>query len=460
MIFLNGFEHIIDNVYKNKQEHVFQYWNGLNDAEKKILIEELGDVDFDLMNKLYGKKTGISREDIEFEPADYIPLQDHGKQNKDFETARRTGREYISKGKTAVLLVAGGQGTRLGFNGPKGMLPIGPVSGKSLFQIHAEKILFFSKKNNISIPWLIMTSKENHADTVDYFNSNKYFGLKKEDVFFFSQKMLPSLDTNGKLLLKTKNSLYMNPDGHGGALSALSSSGLLEELKNRKIDIISYFQVDNPLVNILDPVFIGFHILNRSDVSSKGIMKVSPDEKVGVFVKFKNGKTGIMEYSDLPREKQLAVDTNGKLLFCMGSIAVHCFKVSFIESVIFETKLSLPYHIAQKKIIAFQDGKEKEVNTLKYEKFIFDTITLTSNNTILETRREEEFAPVKNADGVDSPKTARELMSNLYRKWLFDKKIAVPDNVKSIEISPLLAAEADDLQDKIIIPAKEKVYIE
>jgi UDP-N-acetylglucosamine/UDP-N-acetylgalactosamine diphosphorylase len=460
MISFNGFEHIIADVYQNKQEHVFQYWEELNNTEKKILIEESGIIDFDLMNKLYEKKTAMPTADIEFYPAGYIALQEPGKHNKDFETAIKTGKEYISKGKTAVLLVAGGQGTRLGFNGPKGMLPIGPVSSKSLFQIHAEKILFLSKKNNISIPWLIMTSKENHTDTIDYFTGNKFFGLNKEDVFFLSQKMLPSLDINGKLILKTKSSLYMNPDGHGGVLSALSSSGLLEELKKRKIETISYFQVDNPLVNILDPVFIGYHMLNGSDVSSKGVMKISPEEKVGVFVKFKNGQTGIMEYSDLSHEKQIACDNKGKLLYCMGNIAIHCFKLSFIESVISETNLSLPFHTAQKKIIAFKDGKEKEVNSLKYEKFIFDTITLTGKNTILETRREEEFAPVKNAYGVDSPKTAKELMSDLYRKWLTEKKIVIPDNVKVIEISPLFALEADDLAKNIIIPDLEKVYIE
>jgi UDP-N-acetylglucosamine/UDP-N-acetylgalactosamine diphosphorylase len=460
MISFNGFEDIIAKVHKFKQQHIFQYWDELREIEKKILMAQLEDIDFDLVNTIYKNKNSVAAESIEFEPAEYIPLPKTGKQKDDFEKAKIKGREYIAGGKTAVLLVAGGQGTRLGFNGPKGILSIGPVSGKSLFRIHAEKILFFSKKNNISIPWLIMTSKENHEETVKYFNSNNYFGLKKQDVFFFSQKMLPSLDLDGKLLLKTKNSLCMNPDGHGGALSALSSSGILDELKNRKIDIISYFQVDNPLVNILDPAFIGFHILNGSDVSSKGVMKTSPDEKVGVFVKFNNGKTGIMEYSDLQKEKQQAVDNNGKLLFCMGSIAIHCFKVSFIDSVISGSNLLMPYHTAKKKIIAIKDGIEKEVDSLKFEKFIFDTVTLTSNNTILETRREEEFAPVKNADGVDSPMTAKELMSNFHRKWLLDKKISIPDNVRVIEISPLLAAEADELPDRIFIPAEEKVYIE
>jgi UDP-N-acetylglucosamine/UDP-N-acetylgalactosamine diphosphorylase len=460
MITFDGFENLIDSVYKYSQEHVFQYWNELNDAEKKILLDQLSGIDFYLVNKLHESRNRLANESSEFEPADYISLPKTMEQNEDIEKALRKGNEYISSGKVAVLLVAGGQGTRLGFDGPKGILPIGPVSGKSLFRIHAEKILFFSKKNNISIPWLIMTSRENHGDTVEYFKGNSYFGLKEEDILFFSQKMLPSLDTDGKLLLRTKNTLCMNPDGHGGVLDAMSSTGLLDELKRREIDIISYFQVDNPLVKILDPLFIGYHILNGSDVSSKAVMKTSPEEKVGVFVKFNNGRSGIMEYSDLPREKQQAADSNWKLLYCMGNIAIHCFNVPFIDSIISGKNPPMPYHMAKKNITAFKNGKEKEVSSIKFEKFIFDAITLTDRNTILETRREEEFAPVKNSDGVDSPATARELMSNLYRKWLLDKKIVIPDNVKVIEISPLLSAEKDDLPDGIVVPAKEKVYLE
>ena len=460
MVSFSEFENVIKNVYMNNQEHVFQYWNELNDSERRTLVEELSSIDFNLMNGLYGQKDLASADTSEFEPAEYISLPDSREQNNNINSAKAAGAEHISKGNTAVLLVAGGQGTRLGFNGPKGMFPIGAVSGKSLFRIHAEKILFISKKYNISIPWLVMTSKENNTDTINYFETNNYFGLKNEDVIFFSQNMLPSLDVNGKLLLKTKNSIIINPDGHGGVLSALSTSGLLNELRNRNINTIFYFQVDNPLVNILDPVFIGFHVQNNSDVSSKAIMKISADEKVGVFVKFNNGKTGIIEYSDLPKEKQGVVDNKGKLLYCMGNIAVHCFKLSFIESLVSRTDLSLPFHTARKKIIALLDGEEKEINSLKFEKFIFDSITLTGKNTILETRREDEFAPVKNADGTDSPGSAKELMNNLYRKWTLNRKIIVPGIVKEMEISPLLAAEPDDLPENIIIPEQEKVYLE
>lgn len=460
MITFKGCEEIISLVYNNKQEQVFEYWDMLNTNEKKILLEELRDIDFHLMNKLYEQNSQASRPELDFNPASYIQLPISDKEKEAFNIAKKTGREYISRGRVAVLLVAGGQGTRLDFKGPKGMLPVSPVKNKSLFRMHGEKILKYSKKYKISVPWLIMTSKENHAETIKYFKKNKFFGLRKEDVLFFSQKMIPSLDLNGKLMLKTKNNLSLNPDGHGGVLAALSSSGILRELNNKKIETISYFQVDNPLANILDPVFIGFHILNNSDVSSKGVMKVSPDERVGVFVKFSNGKTGIVEYSDLHKEKQTAVGDKGKLLFCQGNIAIHLFKRTFLESIVSGNTFSLPYHVARKKINILQGSKKKEVNGLKFEKFIFDALTLTDKNTILETVREEEFAPIKNANGADSLYTAKESMSNLFRKWLIEKGASIPDKVKVIEISPLLAAEADDLPDNITIPAKENVYLE
>lgn len=460
MISFEGYEKIIDTVFKNKQEHVFEYWNELSKNDKIILLDELKNINFELLARLYKQKTDTNPDELNFIPAPYISLPESDKEKSAFETAKKTGKEYISKGKAGVLMVAGGQGTRLGYEGPKGMFRLSPVKNKSLFQIHAEKILKYSRKYNIPIPWLIMTSTENHTTTVQFFEKNKFFGLQKENVLFFTQKMIPSLDTDGKLMLQSKNSLCMNPDGHGGTLDALSSSGILKELKKRKIETISYFQVDNPLVNILDPVFIGFHILNDSDVSSKGVMKASPDEKVGVFVKFNDGKSGVVEYSDMPNEKKTALDSNGKLLFHMGSIAIHLFKTNYIESIVSGNSLSLQYHIARKKITALKNGEKVETNALKYEKFIFDALKLTDKNTFLETKREEEFAPVKNATGVDSPDSAIELMSNLHLGWIRSKGIAISEKIKVIEISPLLAVEADDIPDNISIPASEKVYLE
>ncbi|MBN2039045.1 MAG: UDPGP type 1 family protein [Spirochaetes bacterium] len=459
MISYNGYEDVINNVYKNNQEHVFEYWRELNNNEKENLLNELADVDFSLMNQLY-EQSSNETESPDYSPCHHIALPSSESEIKKVSDARELGREYIKKGKTAALLVAGGQGTRLGFDGPKGMYPVGPVSGKSLFQIHAEKILKSSKKYNVTIPWLIMTSKSNHKDTVNYFSENNNFGIRKNDIHFFTQAMIPSLDSNGKLVLVTKCKLFMNPDGHGGTLTALSASGLLRELKKRGIETISYFQVDNPLVNIIDPVFIGFHIQNESDVSSKAVMKTGPDEKVGVFVEFENSRTGIIEYSDMSDDRKKAVDDNGNLLFGMGNIAVHLLKTEYIEAITSGGSISLPYHTAHKKIKALKSNSIQETEGLKFEKFIFDALSFTEKNTILETVRKEEFAPVKNAEGVDSPFSAKKLMSDLHRKWLTDKGISLPATAEIIEISPLLAVDPGDLNPDLKIPRDKHIYLD
>ncbi len=460
MIKFKGYEKVTAGVYKYHHEYVFKYWSELNTKERRALLEELSVVDFDLMKKLYENRDSMSAERPRFMPSPYVGLPGTKDEAESFNNARRAGVKFIKKGKTAALLVAGGQGSRLGFSGPKGMFPVGPVSGKTLFRIHAEKIIKYSEKYGVAIPWLIMTSKENHNDTVEYFTKNRFFGMNKRDVIFFTQNMIPSLDADGRLILNNRNSLSMNPDGHGGTLTALRSSGALGKMKKRGIELLSYFQIDNPLVKIVDPVFIGFHVLNGSDVSSKGVMKASAGEKVGVLVKYEDGSSGIMEYSDLTPDEQQARDSDGNLLYCMGNPAIHLFGLSFIEKITSGGRISLPYHLARKKIDSFEDGAIKKIDGLKFEKFIFDALALTGKNTVLEIKREEEFAPVKNAEGVDSPESARKLMDGLFRGWLSERKIRVPDGAELVEISPLAAVEPEDLKEDMILPSLKKIYIE
>jgi UDP-N-acetylglucosamine/UDP-N-acetylgalactosamine diphosphorylase len=357
-------------------------------------------------------------------------------------------------------VVAGGQGSRLGFDGPKGAFPVGPVSNKTLFQVHAEKIKKYSEKYGVTVPWLIMTSPANHQPTVDFLKEHGWFGLMEDSVHLFPQRMIPSLDTGGKLILADRHSIFKNPDGHGGSLTALRQSGVLEKMIEQGIEIISYFQVDNPLVNIVDPYFIGFHVLQNAHISSKALMKAYPEEKVGVFVEFENGKIGVVEYSDLPGDKQYEKDDEGNLRYAAGSIAIHLFGCSFLMDITGGGKLSLPFHIAKKKISEYTEKGEKEIQGFKFEKFVFDALPLTDKNFIMETTREEEFAPVKNKSGVDSVESARELMSNLAMDWLKQKGISIPPDVKVVEISPLQAVEPEDIDDNITIPAEEEVYIQ
>jgi UDP-N-acetylglucosamine/UDP-N-acetylgalactosamine diphosphorylase len=458
MIAYRGYEELIGNVYGRGQDHVFAHWNELSDSEKKILLEDLSSVDFDLLERLFAEAQNATVFDTDFSPAPYIPQPATDAGLREFAGARSAGEEHIRRGKTAAFVVAGGQGTRLGYDGPKGMFSIGPVSGKSLFQVHAEKIVKYSEKYGVAIPWLIMTSVGNHEATVSFLEKNGNFGISPRDLFIFSQNMIPSLDSRGRLILEEKNRIFKNPDGHGGSLTALRTSGVLDELAARGIETISYFQVDNPLVKIIDPVFMGFHVLRGADISSKGLTKTGPGEKIGVFAQYKNGRMGVVEYSDLPADKAAETGPDGRLRFLMGSPAIHLFRRSFVGEITSGGKIELPYHVARKKIRAHGPEGGREIDGFKFEKFVFDALPLTEKSVVLEMVREEEFAPVKNPSGVDSVESARELMNGLYLAWLRKKGIEIPDAVKTVEISPLVAVCPEDLGD-LALPRQENVYL-
>ncbi len=457
MISFSGYDDLIKRVYSYKQDHVFKYWDSLIESEKKSLLDELSGIDFDLLEKIYRQSSGSGQKD--FSPAPYIKLPENG-YNEKFREAESAGEAHIRKGKVAAFLVAGGQGSRLGFDGPKGKFPVGPVSGKTLFHFHAEKIRASEKKYGVRIPFLIMTSRDNHDETEAFFRSEHFFGLSPEYVHIFPQNMIPSLDMDGKLILTDKNTLFMNPDGHGGSLTALRTSGALKLLEDKGIETISYFQVDNPLVKIIDPLFIGFHVLEKAEISSKALMKAYHEEKTGIFVRYEDGKLGIVEYSDMPEEKIFAKNEDGGILYSAANPAIHLFSIGFISSITGDGSVSLPYHMAKKKISAFVDGVQSEIAGFKFEKFVFDALPIAEKNIILETRREEEFAPVKNASGADSLQTAQGLMNSLFRKWLAARGVKVPDCVKAIEISPLFALSEKDIPEGTIIPAREMVFIE
>jgi UDP-N-acetylglucosamine/UDP-N-acetylgalactosamine diphosphorylase len=457
MVKFDGYDEVIDRVYRFSQEHVFQYWDKLLDSEKIELLNDLSGVNFQLLKQIYSQTE--CDEIPEFSPAPFIPLPVNEKDKLLFREAEKIGSDHISRGKTAAFLVAGGQGSRLGFDGPKGKFPIGPVSGKTLFHFHAEKIIASEKKYNTTIPFLIMTSRDNHSDTEIFFKRQNFFGLDPANVHLFPQNMIPSLDLSGKLILSETNRIFMNPDGHGGSLTALRTSGALKKLQELKIETLSYFQVDNPLVKIIDPVFIGFHVMNQADISSKALKKSYPEEKTGVFVQFKNGTLGIVEYSDMPEDKIKAKNSNGEILYSAANPAIHLFSISFVSELTGSDSISLPFHIAKKKITAMVDGRHSEISGYKFEKFVFDALPLSAKNVILEVLREEEFAPVKNASGHDSADSAKELMTALNRKWLTAKGITIPEGVKEIEISPLTALSTEELPDGIAVPDTEKVLL-
>ncbi|HOD69391.1 MAG: putative uridylyltransferase [Deltaproteobacteria bacterium ADurb.BinA179] len=366
---------------------------------------------------------------------------------------RRHGETLLSQGRVAALVVAGGQGSRLGIDAPKGVVGVTPVRRKSLFQLHAEKILALSNKYAQPIPLFVMTSRANDADTKDFFTAHSFFGLNPDDVFFFVQGMLPSITPEGSFVLSREGGLFMNPDGHGGTLSALKKSGCLDTLKERGIEEIFYFQVDNPLVSICDPLFVGLHSLKGAQMSSKVVRKKSFEEKVGVIAEVE-GRTRVLEYSDMNDDMRYAVDGEGEMLYWAGSIAIHMIRRDFVETLT-GSAVRLPFHKALKTIPTVDSrGRPTEIQGIKFETFIFDALPMAEKSVTLEVLREREFAPVKNRTGEDSLETSRIMQSNLHRSWLEDLGVNISDR-SIVEISPLAALEKDDLRARGKIPPME-----
>jgi UDP-N-acetylglucosamine/UDP-N-acetylgalactosamine diphosphorylase len=439
-----------DILRKHKQHHIWGHYNVLSAEKQKLFLKNLEGLDIKLIFSLFNsfsKKKDFSHDISTIKPAEIITIPKTSEEKIFYEKARALGESLIRGHKTAILIVAGGQGSRLGFEGPKGSFPATPIKKKSLFQLFAESIKAMNGKYSTSMPLLIMTSQENHRDTIDYFESHHYFGLKKDSVHFFRQGMIPSITPDGKLILKDETGLFTNPDGHGGSLKALHDSGLLRDLMKKGFTELFYCQVDNPLVKLADPVFLGYHAISKAQVSTKVVRRTNIDEKVGIYLSI-NGKDAIAEYSDLPPEFMAALDENGNVRHWAGNTAIHAFSMEFIKH-INHKGYAVPFHCAR-KTVEIKDNKGSSINTdtWKFETFVFDTIPLAERTCCMEIVRHEEFSPIKNKDGVDSPETARIAMSNLHRSWLEDAGIKVPPGAQ-VEISPLFALDKKELEEKV-----------
>lgn len=377
------------------------------------------------------------------EPEEVIPST--FAQTKEALACREEGLRLLKQGRVAALVVAGGQGSRLGVNGPKGIVGVTPVKRKSLFQVFAEKILALEKRIGCRIPLFIMTSRENREETEEYFQSKAFLGLDRSRVHFFVQGMLPSITPEGSFIISEQGGISTNPDGHGGTFRALKASGYLDMMKKIGIDEIFYFQVDNPLVKICDPLFLGIHRLNGSHMSSKVVRKATFGEKVGVLAKI-SGKTHLVEYSDMDENMRYAMASDGSMLHWAGNIAVHALKRDFIERMT-TGETMLPFHRALKTIMSKgHDGRIREIEGIKFESFIFDALPLAEKTITLEVKREEEFAPVKNRTGNDSLESSIVMQNSLYRTWLGNIGIRVKQGV-NLEISPFLAQDEEELRE-------------
>jgi UDP-N-acetylglucosamine/UDP-N-acetylgalactosamine diphosphorylase len=432
------------------QEHVLVFWDDLDQGEQQEFATQLESIDFEQFAMLQKQFVQQSNDvpPMDIAPSLFVSLDDL----IDTESLRNTGKEIIRNGQLAVITVAGGQGTRLGWSGPKGTFPATPVTGKSLFQLIAEQIAFASEKYGVTIPWYIMTSVENDAVTRSYLLDNNCFGLERTDIVAFTQGEVPAIDAKGKMLLSSRNKVVMNPDGHGGVITALNQSGGLAELEAAGVKYLSYVQVDNPLAKVVDPVFLALHVDDQQssvEITSKCVHKTNPNERVGVFCVV-DGKTTIVEYSDLSEEQKNQTDPDDKLIFRAGSIAIHMLSTDFLQRIAGE----LPWHIAKKKMqyLSLETGQRiepDEPNAYKFERFVFDVLMLASNPLIVETSREEEFAPIKNADGDDSPATSRNLQKQRAANWLQSRGVQVSESAV-VEISPLSGSSPEELDTELL----------
>lgn len=435
------------------QDQVFRFWDDLSTTERETLISDAQEIDLQELQELTLKqKAPAALDDFEnLQPAPFKALPQTNEEAESWKDARKLGEKAIRDGKVAAFTVAGGQGTRLGYDGPKGTFPVTPVTNKPLFQVFAEKILAARIRYETEIPWFIMTSHANHEQTEKFFRDHNFFGLPENDVFFFRQGRMPAIDENGKILLEKKDRIAMSPDGHGGSLRALYRSGAIAEMEKRGIDTISYFQVDNPLAHIIDPTFLGFHLAEKSEMSSKMIPKAYPEEKVGVFA-MRDETMLVVEYSDLPEDLAHRRDDSGDLVFQCGSIAIHLLSVPFVKKLggSDDENDLLPFHLAHKKVATIDESGQPiepdEPNGIKFEMFVFDALPSAKNPLVIEARRADEFSPVKNAEGVDSPETCRTDQLKQFARWLKAAGASIETDAddipaKTFEISPLFAVD-------------------
>ena len=403
------------------QEHLLAHWDALTGLQQQQLASQIDSIDFGLLVMLYA-----NRDDL----IDVTALVDRAKEPTAFQLscdanaisrsdAVQAGRDTLAAGKVAALVVAGGQGTRLGFNHPKGMYPIGPVGDTTLFQIHVEKVIARSRQYGRPIPFCIMTSPATHDETVEFFAKHERFGLAESELLIFCQGTMPAVSlADGKVLLAAPDQIAMSPDGHGGMLAAFSKSGCLNRLRERGIEMLFFFQVDNPLVDIANEEFLGYHILSRSELTSQVVRKQSPQERVGNIVSI-DGRLHVIEYSDLSDTHAERRKPDGTLEIWAGSIAVHIMRLDFLKRQT-ESETSLPFHIAKKKV-PYLDANGRliqpaEPNAIKFERFIFDLLPAAKNAVVVEVDPRYHFAPLKNASGsqTDSPESVRKQLLEIF----------------------------------------------
>ncbi|MEN6457838.1 MAG: UDPGP type 1 family protein [Thermoguttaceae bacterium] len=448
-------DRLLAAVHPYGQEHLLAFWEQLDAGGRALLAQQIEAIDFARVRRLYegrGHQASMGALAARAQEPPAFRLDSPGNPFSP-QQARQRGIEALRAGQMGVILTAGGQGTRLGFHRPKGLFPIGPISQKSLFQIHIEKVMAAARRYGARIPLYVMSSPATHAETVAFLAEHQRFGLPEDELLVFCQGTMPAVDEQtGRVLLESPGQIALSPDGHGGLLAALRRGGALEDIERRGVRHLFYLQVDNPLVDICGPEFLGYHLLSDSEFSSQVVAKQDPLERVGNVVQV-DGRLMVIEYSDLPDEAARRRHADGSLAIWAGSIAVHVIDAAFLRRVT-EQAESLPFHIAHKKS-SYIDASGRRIepsapNALKFERFIFDLMPLARNAIAVEVDPARAFAPLKNASGArtDTPEAVRAAMAGLYRGWLRQVGTRVDDGV-TVEISPLYALDAEELASKL-----------
>ncbi len=400
------------------QENLIKYLENANEEQIENLIKQIENTNFEQLKELFSVSKRDNEKALESCMIEHISYKDKYKMPKEkLDEINTIGEDVIKAGKYAVVTMAGGQGTRLGHNGPKGtfLLNVNPKP-KYLFEIIVDSLKRANEKYGVVINWYIMTSTDNNDKTVEFIEEHNYFGYPKENVKFFAQGNLPLLSEEGKVLIDENYNIKIAADGNGCIYKSMKNDGILDDMKQKGIEWVFVGSVDNAILDMTDPALVGLTIAEGNEIGSKSVVKISPKERVGVFCK-KNGVPGVIEYSELPEEMAEETDEDGELLFGESHIMCNLYSIKAIEKI---ASKNLPYHSAHKKASYMMENGEiftaTEPNAYKYEAFIFDGFNFFDNMTVLRGKREEDFAPIKNKEGNDSPETAIKLYNNKYNK--------------------------------------------
>lgn len=441
------------------QEHLLAFWDRINEEQRRALSAQIEEIDADVLRSLQARKHELSDEGkahfanlaAKATPPPAIRLAGAGPFRRD--DAIRRGEEALKSGQVGVILVSGGLGTRLGFDHPKGMFEIGPLSRRTLFAVLIDHLRAVARKYRAAIPLYLMTSPATDEPTRKFLAAQQRFGLAESDLLIFRQSTMWALDDRlEKILLESPGSLFLGPDGHGGMLQALVKSGALSDAERRGIRYLFYGQIDNPLLTVCDPFLIGCHILSRSQMTTQVAQKRDALERVGNVASI-DGRVHIIEYSDLPEDAARQTNEDGSLKLWAGNLAVHVFDVDFLDAASRDPE-ALPFHIAHKKVPYLgADGRPvepAEPNAVRFERFIFDLLPRAENALVVEADPADAFAPVKNAAGEtqDTAATAQAAMIAQHRRWLVAAGAKIAGDI-AVEINPLWALDAAEVAQKI-----------